>query len=485
MVRFCLFLTALLLSACTQPTINSPNIVLIFTDDQGYGDVGCFGATGFTTPNLDRMASGGMRFTNFYVSQAVCSASRAALMTGCYSNRVSILGALFPGAQIGLNEEEETIAELLRSEGYATCAVGKWHLGDGQRFLPLNQGFDEYLGVPYSNDMWPVHYDGKPASEENLEPGHWKLTVQPLPLIEGNQKVDEIRSLEDQDELTTRYTEKAVSFIEKSAGKPFFLYFSHSMPHVPLGVSNKFRGKSEQGMYGDVMMEIDWSVGQILAALDENNVRENTLVIFTTDNGPWLNYGNHAGSTAGLREGKGTSWEGGQRVPCIMSWPGNIPEGAVCRRLAATIDLLPTIAEISGADLPQRKIDGVSILSLLMGEIGANPRQVFYYYYGHQLEAVRKDNWKLVFPHSHRTYEGFLPGKNGWPGPTGTETAELGLFNLRRDPGERYDVKDLYPDVVGLLQAEAREARRQLGDSLTDVEGEEIRPSGKLDSVQN
>ncbi len=484
MIKSLVSVLALLLVACSPPPTDKYNIVLIFTDDQGYGDVGSFGATGFTTPNLDQMASEGMRFTNFYVAQAVCSASRAALMTGCYSNRVSILGALFPGAQIGLNEDEETIAELLQREGYATCAVGKWHLGDHQRFLPLNHGFDEYLGVPYSNDMWPVHYDGNRASEENVGSGHWKLTAPQLPLIEGNQKVDEIRSLEAQDDLTTRYTQKAVEFIEDHAGQPFFLYFAHSMPHVPLGVSDKFRGKSEQGMYGDVMMEIDWSVGQILATLEKQKIRERTLVIFTTDNGPWLNYGNHAGSAAGLREGKGTSWEGGQRVPCIMSWPGKIPEGSVCNRLAATIDLLPTIVEISGAAQPQKKIDGISVLPLLMGDSEANPRRVLYYYYGRNLEAVRKDSWKLVFPHPHRTYEGLVPGNDGWPGQTETKTAEFGLYDLRRDPGERYDVKELYPEIVSLLESEAEEARRQFGDGLTEVEGEEVRPAGKLEGAE-
>jgi len=481
MNRLSVCFLVLLFFACSHQRSDKPNVVIIFTDDQGYGDIGCFGATGFTTPNLDRMASGGMRFTSFYVSQAVCSASRAALMTGCYSNRVSILGALFPGSATGLAESEETIAELLRERGYATCAVGKWHLGDRERFLPLNQGFDEYLGIPYSNDMWPVHYDGNPVSKDNLEPGHWKLAAPQLPLIDGNQKVAEIRTLEDQDGLTTKYTERALKFIDAHANEPFFLYVAHSMPHVPLGVSTKFRGKSEQGMYGDVMMEIDWSVGQILSALEKHGIKENTLVIFTTDNGPWLNYGNHAGSTAGLREGKGTSWEGGQRVPCIISWPGTIPAGSICNRLAATIDLLPTLVEICGAEPPRNRIDGVSLLPLFVGDGQANPRRVLYYYYGRNLEGIRKDNWKLVFPHPHRTYEGLVPGRDGWPGPTGTATTELALYNLRRDPGERYDVKELYPEIVRSLEAEAQEARRQLGDELTGMEGTEIRPAGRVE----
>ncbi|MCP4711638.1 MAG: sulfatase, partial [Planctomycetes bacterium] len=334
-----------------------PNIVIIFTDDQGYADVGCFGARGFATPNLDQMAGDGMRFTNFYVSQAVCSASRAALLTGCYSNRVSILGALGPQAKHGINSEEQTIAEVIQQRGYATGVFGKWHLGHHRQFLPLQHGFDEYLGLPYSNDMWPIGYDGKPAQSGN------KAKHLFPPLIDGNETVAEISSLKDQDTLTTRYTERAVKFIEKNKDNPFFLYLPHTMPHVPLGVSDKFRDQSAQGMYGDVMMEIDWSVGQVLQTLEKHNLQDDTLVIFTSDNGPWLNFGNHAGSALPLREGKGTMFEGGVRVPCIMRWPGRIPQGTVCDKMAATIDLLPTLAAVTSAPLPKNKIDGVNILS--------------------------------------------------------------------------------------------------------------------------
>jgi arylsulfatase A-like enzyme len=267
-----------------------PNIVLIFIDDMGYADVGCYGATGYETPNIDGLAEQGMRFTSFYVAQAVCSASRAALLTGCYPNRVGIFGAYNDQAKVGINPDEKTIAEVLKKKGYATACFGKWHLGHHHQFLPLQNGFDEYLGLPYSNDMWPVEYDGTALPE-----GHSKLRYPVLPLIEGNEKVAEIRTLEDQDSLTTRYTERAVRFIEKNKDQPFFLYVPHTMVHTPLGVSDKFRGKSEQGKFGDVMMEVDWSVGEILKTLAKHELEDHTLVIFTSDNGPWLNFGAHAG----------------------------------------------------------------------------------------------------------------------------------------------------------------------------------------------
>ncbi|KPK78141.1 MAG: arylsulfatase [Phycisphaerae bacterium SM23_30] len=450
-----------------------PNVVIIFTDDQGYADVGCYGAKGYTTPHLDRMAREGMRFTSFYVSQAVCSASRVSLLTGCYANRVSILGALGPGAQHGLHPEEETIAEVLKKKGYAAGIFGKWHLGHHREFLPLQHGFDEYLGVPYSNDMWPIGYDGKPAPEGA------KAGYPFLPLIDGNEKVTEIRTLQDQDTLTTRYTERAVKFIEKNKDRPFFLYVPHSMVHVPLGVSDKFRGKSEQGMYGDVMMEIDWSVGQILRSLERYKLAENTLVIFTSDNGPWLNFGNHAGSAFPLREGKGTMWEGGVRVPCLMRWPGHIPSGRVCDEMAATIDLLPTLAAIAGAPLPKNKIDGVSLLPLLEGREGANPRDHYFYYYGRELRCVRQGKWKLHFPHSHRSYAGVAPGRDGLPGPYAQGQTGLELYDLEDDISETKNVADKYPLVVEQLKILAEAARDDLGDTLTKRNGKNVRPPGR------
>jgi len=473
-------LLSLLLFSCDQvPEDRLPNIVIIFIDDMGYGDLGSYGATKFETPHLDRMASEGMRFTNFYAAQAVCSASRAAILTGCYPNRIGVSGAYGPNAKVGIHENEMTIAEMLKEKGYSTGIVGKWHLGHLVQFLPLQNGFDEYLGIPYSNDMWPVYYDGGEISDSSINPHRRNWPV--LPLIEGNEKIEEIRTLDDQAKLTTLYTERAVRFIHQHQDGPFFLYLPHTMVHVPLGVSEKFKGKSQQGLYGDVMMEIDWSVGEILRTLDELGLQKNTLVLFTSDNGPWLNYGNHAGSTGGLREGKGTSFEGGQRVPCIARWPGKIPAGVTNNKLAATIDFLPTIADITGSPLPDQIIDGVSILPLLQGDDTANPRNHFYYYYRrNSLEAVRKDHWKLVLPHPHRSYEGVVPANDGFPGPYAWKEAEYALYDLRRDPGERYDVKELYPEIVAELEILVEAAREDLGDDLTNREGKNVREIGRL-----
>lgn len=461
-----------------EPAGRKPNVVLIFVDDMGYGDLSCYGAIPYKTPNLDRMASEGIRFTNFYTAQAVCSASRAGLLTGCYPNRLGISGALFPGAKVGLNPDEEIIPELLKKQNYRAAAVGKWHLGDVRQFLPLQQGFDQYLGLPYSNDMWPVNYDGTPVTpDDRKRTRNYPL----LPLIRENEKIREIRTLQDQSELTTIYTEEAVRFIQENKKNPFFLYLAHSMPHVPLAVSEKFKGKSGQGLYGDVIMEIDWSVGQVMHALDQAGLTDNTLMIFTSDNGPWINFGNHAGSTGGLREGKGTSFEGGQRVPCLMKWPGVIGAGTVCNKLACTIDILPTLSEITGSPLPEKKIDGVSILSLLKGDPAATPREYLYYYYRkNSLEAVRKGSWKLVFPHPYRSYEGMMPGQDGFPGKTRQDTAELSLFDLRRDPGERYDVKEMYPEVVAELSKLGDQAREDLGDDLLQVKGKNVRKPGLI-----
>jgi len=448
-----------------QPT----NFVIVFLDDMGYGDLTVTGATGYQTPNLDRLCTEGMRFTNFYCAQAVSSASRAGLLTGCYPNRIGFAGALGPSAKTGIADSEETIADMLKKKNYACGAVGKWHLGHHQQFLPLQHGFDEYLGLPYSNDMWPFH------PQDNSYPG--------LPLIEDNKIINNKVTSEDQAQLTTQYTERAVKFIEKNKNKPFFLYLAHTMPHVPLHVSDKFKGKSEQGLYGDVMMEIDWSVGEVLKTLEKYGLDKNTLIIFTSDNGPWINYGNHAGSTGGLREGKGTAFEGGQRVPCIMRWPGKIPAGTICNQLATTIDLLPTIAHISGAPLPKLRIDGVNIISLMTdAKATSSPRKYFLYYYRqNDLDAIRNDRFKLVFPHEGRTYEGFMPGNDGQPGPvTERKAFDLALFDLRRDPGERYDVKNLYPEVVEELMKVADEARKDLGDNITGIKGEGRREIGRL-----
>jgi arylsulfatase len=468
----------LALSVQRIPPAANPNIVLIFMDDMGYGDIAVNGALDYQTPNIDRLAAEGMRFTNFLTAQAVCSASRAGLLTGCYPNRIGISGALMPYHKTGINASETTIAELLKQKGYATAIVGKWHLGHLKPFLPLQHGFDEYFGLPYSNDMWPYFFDGKPATADQF-----MHQYPPLPLIKNNDKLEEINTLDGQAQLTQRYTQQAVQFIQKNKKKPFFLYLPHSMPHVPIAASAKFKGKSQQGTYGDVVMEIDWSVGEIMRALQANGLDKNTLVIFTSDNGPWLNFGNHAGSAGGFREGKGTTFEGGHRVPCVMRWQGVIPAGVVCNKLTSTIDLFPTVASICGLPLPAQRIDGVDILPLLQGKTDVSPRKYFYYYYDrNNLKAVRRDDWKLVLPHTSRTYEKDLPGSDGFPGkaPENNPIA-LGLYDLRRDPGERYDISAQHPEIVAELQKLAEMAREDLGDDLTERKGKNLRAAGKVE----
>lgn len=487
-LRYALVCSALLMlvSAHTPASSSSssdaasaahPNIILIFMDDMGYGDLSCYGALDLHTPHLDQLAVEGMRFTNFLSAQAVCSASRAALMTGCYPNRVGISGALFPNAPVGLAKDEMTIADLLKQQNYATAIFGKWHLGDAKEFLPLNQGFDEYLGLPYSNDMWPIGNDGKPAKSN--EP---RSRYPFLPLIKNDKAVDTIRNMEDQATLTRRYTDAAISFIKRNKNKPFFAYIPHSMPHVPINASPEFRGKSKQGMYGDVIQEVDHHVGRIMKTLKDEGLDKNTLIIFTSDNGPWLNFGDHAGNAGGFREGKGTSFEGGQRVPCIMRWKGTIPAGVVANQLSSTIDILPTIASITGSKLPEKKIDGVDLSALLRGDLAASPRTTFLYYYrGNALEAVRKGNWKLVLQHPGRSYLGQRPGENGLGGrsPENVMVYEA-LYDLRRDPGEQYDIKGYYPERVRELKALADEARKDLGDDLNNMPGANRRPVGRV-----
>jgi arylsulfatase A len=464
------------LSSCVGPRSEPrPNFVIIFTDDQGYADVGCYGARGFETPNLNAMAAQGVRFTSFYVPQAVCSASRAALLTGCYPNRVSVLHALMPWAENGISSGEETLAQVLKKRGYTCGVFGKWHLGHHREFLPLQHGFDEYLGLPYSNDMWPMGYDGKPA-----DPDDNKARYPYPPLIEGNDKISEIRTQADQDKLTTLYTERAVRFIEKNKDRPFLLYVAHSMPHVPLGVSDKFRGRSRQGRYGDVIMEIDWSVGQIFAALKKARLERSTFVVYTSDNGPWLNFGNHAGSAGPLREGKGGEWEGGVRVPCIMRWPGRIKLGWVCPEMAATMDILPTFAAAAGAPLPGKKIDGLDLGPLLTGQTPVSPRQELLYYYGTEFQAVRRGKWKLHVPHGYTSYEGLEPGRDGFPGPTQRRETGYELYDLEKDIGERDNVVERFPDVVEGLMVRVEEAREDLGDR--DRPGRGVRPCGKVSS---
>jgi arylsulfatase A-like enzyme len=451
-------------------TARSPNVVVVFCDDLGYGDLGCFGARGWATPNLDRLAADGVKFTSFYTAQPVCSASRAALLTGCYANRIGIHGALGPNARHGIHSDETTLAELLKSRGYATACIGKWHLGHHPMFLPTRHGFDEYFGLPYSNDMWPNHPEAK------------RGTYPPLPLLDGEKVVNADVSAEDQTKLTASYTERAVRFIEKNATRPFFLYLAHSMPHVPLFAGEKFRGKSKQGLYGDVLQEIDASVGEILSALKKHDLERDTLVIFTSDNGPWLSYGNHAGSAGPLREGKGTVWEGGVRVPFVARWPGQISAGATCSEPAMTIDILPTLARLVRAELPKHPIDGRDIWPLLTNPRGArSPHEAyFFYYHTGELHAVRSGRWKLMLPHTSRSMQGQKPGKDGTPGKYRQEKIALSLFDLEADIGETKNLAEQHPAVVKELLAHVEKARGDLGDSLTKRKGTGVREPGRL-----
>jgi arylsulfatase A-like enzyme len=466
------------LAACsTSPSASPsrpPNVIVIFCDDLGYADVGPFGAKGWATPNLDRMAREGRIFTDFLVAQAVCSASRAALLTGCYNVRVSILGALGPASPNGISEAETTLAEVCKSRGYATGIFGKWHLGHHRKFLPLQHGFDEYFGLPYSNDMWPRHPDVAPLPEaERLK--RWP----PLPLIEGNETAKADVGPRDQEQLTKSYTERAVAFIDRHRSNPFFLYVPHSMPHVPLYVSDAFKGRSGAGLYGDVISEIDDSVGRILDAVRRHGLEKDTVVLFTSDNGPWLSYGEHAGSAGPLREGKGTMFEGGCRVPAIAWGPGRIPAGTDCREPAMTIDLLPTVARLIGAAPPALPIDGKDVWPLLAGEPGAtSPHEAYALYWGRKLEAVRSGRWKLHFPHDYRTLEGRPGGKGGTPAKYGTGRIDLALFDLQADPGEKVDVKARHPDVVARLEGLAAKFREELGDG--DRPGKGVRAAGTL-----
>lgn len=460
------------LVSCTQKKIETdrPNVVIIFTDDQGYQDVGCYGSPDIKTPNLDQMAKDGIRLTDFYAAQAVCSASRAGLLTGCYPNRVGIHGALMPNSKVGLNLTETTIAEMMKANGYTTAMFGKWHLGDNAKFMPTKQGFDQYFGIPYSNDMWPLHPQQGPI-----------FSFGPLPLYENENIID---TLTDQSNLTTQITERSIDFINSNKNEPFFLYVAHPQPHVPLFVSDKFKGKSKRGLYGDVIMEIDWSVGQILEVLKKNNLDKNTLVIFTSDNGPWLSYGDHSGSALPLREGKGTALEGGQREPCIIYYPGKIKPATIDVPMM-NIDILPTIAEITGSKLPEAQIDGKSVWDIWQGKTKESPQEAyFFYYHTNELQGVRYKDWKLYFPHRYRTLNGRVGGKNGMPADYEYNTMDqIELYDLSKDISETMDVADQHPDVIKHITLLADGMRKKLGDSLKEIEGVENRPAGTIEVI--
>jgi arylsulfatase A-like enzyme len=432
--------------ACTEKS----NFIIIFTDDQGYQDLGCFGSPDINTPNLDRMASEGMKFTDFYSAAAVCSPSRAALLTGCYPPRVGITKVLFPRDSIGLNPEEITVADVLKTRGYSCACIGKWHLGHLPEFLPTGNGFDSYFGIPYSNDM-----DGVKDKNKNLDRAWRQKDYSPwnVPLMR-NERI--IERPADQTTLIEQYTDEAIGFIRQNKDKRFFLYLPHTMPHIPLFVSDEFYVEDVHRAYKATIEQIDFSVGRILDALKKTGLDKDTLVVFTSDNGPWLSKKHHGGSALPLRDGKFSTYEGGMREPTIMRWPGKIPAGKVCGEVCGTIDLLPTFAKLAGAESPSdRVIDGKDIRPLMFAEPGAkSPHKAYFYYRGNNLEAVRSGRWKL-----RRTKDN-------------TE-----LYDLEADIGEKNNLADKHPDIVTRLtkimrqfDAELKANARPAGKAMIDKE---------------
>ena len=429
-----------------------PNIILINCDDLGYGDLGCYGSDRNSTPALDRLAEEGMRFTDFYMASPVCSPSRGAMMTGCYPPRIGFdlfenARVLFPGHGVGLNPQEITIATLLQRSGYATKLVGKWHCGDQPPFLPTRHGFEEYYGLPYSNDM------GRQRGKKKVHP--------PLPLMRDEEVIQE---QPDQTGLTERYVEESVRFMRLNRDRPFFLYLAHMYVHLPLYVPDVFMRASRNGRYGAAVECIDWATSVILHELQRLGLDERTLVIFTSDNGSRVR--DEGGSNGMLRGTKATTWEGGQRVPSIMRWPGTIPGGRVCNALTTAMDFYPTFAELGGAELPaDRVIDGKSLLPLLAaGGEGPSPHEAFFYYWGDHLEAVRAGNWKL---HVHKQGQAIRE-----------------LYDLHSDPGEIRNQYDRHPDIVRDLEARLEACRRDLGDAVTGVSGGNRRPVGRVAEPQ-
>jgi arylsulfatase A len=415
-----------------------PNFVIIFTDDQGYGDLSCFGSKTIKTPNIDRIAKEGRKFTSFMVASPVCTPSRAALLTGCYPKRVGMhQHVLFPASTKGLNSREHTIADHLKSQGYATACFGKWHLGHHKEVLPTANGFDTYYGIPYSNDMNHPDNKGKPKGGWAGMDILWNdpestLTKWKTPLFE-DEKIVELPV--DQRTVTRRYTQKSIDFIKTNKDKPFFVYLPHSMPHIPLYVPDEIRDPNPKNAYINTIEHIDSEVGRLLKALDDLKLADNTYIIYTTDNGPWLPFRHHGGSAGPLREGKGTTFEGGQRVPCVMRGPG-IPGGTVCDELTGTIDILPTIASLTGKALPKgKKIDGMDVSGLWKGTIKKSPRKEFLHYTSRgDIEGLRSGNWKLLVKRARRNNNNKPP--------------QLHLFNLAKDVGEKNNLAQAKPEIV-------------------------------------
>ena len=462
-----------------------PNIVLIVADDLGYGDLSCQGSRSIRTPNIDALAREGTRFTNFCVAQPVCTASRAALMSGCYPNRIGMAGALNHTSLIGIHPDETLLPELLKARGYATAHFGKWHLGTRPKFYPTRHGFDTWAGLPYSNDNGPLH----PTIRG----------IPPLPFIVNDTVVE---TDPDQAMFTRRLTDLATAFIRENKSRPFFLYLPHIMPHVPIFASEKFKKFSKNGLYADVVEELDAAIGEVMKAIAAAGIDRNTMVVFLSDNGPFLSYGNHAGSAGPFREGKLTTFEGGVRVPFIVRWPGRVPSERIDARLVTGLDILPTLASIAGAQSPKARIDGIDLSNALLGKPGAMQREEFAYYSGGELHAVRSGKWKLHLPHPYLTVDG-LPGRDGKPAnhanmkPVAIEESgirgiasrhgykvvelPLSLYDLDSDPGETRNLAGEQPAKVAEMQRLATRYREDLGDTLTGARGTGTRPAGRAE----
>jgi arylsulfatase A-like enzyme len=470
MKHYMLFFIVFSLIACKKAALDlPPNVIFILTDDQGFGDLGIYGAEDIKTPNLDKMAAEGALMTSYYATQPVCSASRASIMTGCYPDRIGIHNAFGPGSKVGIHPEETTLAEVLKQKGYRTGIFGKWHLGDAPKFFPTKHGFDSFFGILYSNDMWPKHPQ--------------QGTVFNFPDIYLYENETPLYVLEDQTFLTAALTEKAIDFIKENKNHPFFVYLPHPQPHVPLFAAESFQNTQERGLYGDVISEIDSSVGQILNTLEAEGLDENTIVIFTSDNGPWLSYGGHSGSSGIFREGKGTNWEGGHRVPGIVRYPKKIKPNTRIDAPAMGIDWMPTLVEFTKSNLPAKKIDGESLVPLLTGTSTKSPHDNFFFYYRtNELHAVRHKDWKLYVPHTYRSLNGREGTNDGYPVPYDMNAIlEPELYNLSSDPEEKINLAKTQTEWVEKISKIADSIRGVLGDRLTGIKGSEVRPVGRVD----
>ena len=440
---------------------NSPNIVFILTDDLGYGDLSSYGSERVETTNIDKLAEDGVKLTSYYAAQPVCSASRAAILTGAYPNRLGIYNAFGPTSDSGINHNEYTLAEMLKDNGYKTGIFGKWHLGSKKEFFPTRHGFDEFYGILYSNDMWRWHPEYPEGYPQDL-------------LLYRNENA--LKEIIDQSSLTKDITTESINFIKKNKDNPFFLYIAHPQPHVPLFVSENFMNITGKGLYADVITEIDYSVGRITKYLEENDLSDNTIFVFTSDNGPWLSYGDHSGSSGIFREGKGTTWEGGVRVPSIIKFPNGLKPSIIDEPIMA-IDWMPTFANITKSKLSQNKIDGKDIWPLLSGELNHTPHKELYFYYRvNELHSIRMNEWKIQFSRTYRSLNGREGGKNGIPVKYDMNVIEQNeLYNLKDDPEEKINVYDKFPEIAKKMEKLADEARIKLGDNLLGIRGEENR----------